>query len=87
MVLLGDKANFPARISNALVGPVSYLGMAFWPHRMAVLYPFRNNRPLWQPLAAAAGCWRRLPWRSSGRFAAAAIWPWAGSGTWEPWSR
>ena len=53
MVLLGEKAIPSARISNALVGYVSYLGMTLWPRPLAVLYPFVKH-PLWQPLAAAA---------------------------------
>jgi tetratricopeptide (TPR) repeat protein len=53
MSLLGDKATFSARLSNALVGYVNYLGMTFWPRPLAVLYPFVDDRPPWQPLAAA----------------------------------
>jgi tetratricopeptide (TPR) repeat protein len=54
MGLMDTEATFPARLSNAVVGYVSYLGMTFWPRSLAVFYPFVSHRPLWQPLAAAA---------------------------------
>ena len=53
MSLLGNEATLPARLSNALVGYASYLGMTFWPHPLAVLYPFVKHPP-GQPAAAAA---------------------------------
>jgi protein O-mannosyl-transferase len=42
------------RVANALVNYVAYLGLAVWPHRLAILYPYRLVIPPWQPLAAAA---------------------------------
>ncbi len=53
MELLGTEITFVQRLSNALVGYVSYLGMTLWPRPLAVFYPFVRDRPLWQPLAAA----------------------------------
>ena len=40
------------RISNALISYVSYLKLTFWPHDLALLYPFRLSVPLWQAAAA-----------------------------------
>ncbi|MGO8688515.1 MAG: tetratricopeptide repeat protein [Thermoguttaceae bacterium] len=53
MSLLGNEATLPARLSNALVGYASYLGMTFWPYPLAALYPFVKHPP-WQAAAAAA---------------------------------
>ena len=69
MSLLGNEATLPARLSNALVGYASYLGMTFWPYPLAALYPFVKHPP-WQAAAAAAPAWRRSPRPSSGRSAA-----------------
>ncbi len=41
------------RISNALVYVVSYLEKIFWPHNLAVFYPFPETFPLMQILPAA----------------------------------
>jgi tetratricopeptide (TPR) repeat protein len=42
-----------ARLTNAMVAYVSYMGKMFWPVHLAVLYPFpRHNLPIWQALAA-----------------------------------
>jgi tetratricopeptide (TPR) repeat protein len=49
-----DVKQFPliSRIANAPVAFVSYLGKTFWPHDMAILYPFSDQIPLWQVLGA-----------------------------------
>jgi tetratricopeptide (TPR) repeat protein len=54
--LLGAAQFIPAtlRLENALVSYASYLGAAFWPANLGVLYPYPDSYPLWQPLAAAA---------------------------------
>jgi tetratricopeptide (TPR) repeat protein len=65
-----------ARLSNAALALVRYVGMALWPTRLAVFYPLREHPPLWKPLLAAAfllGCtvlaaaqFRRRPWFALG---------------------
>jgi tetratricopeptide (TPR) repeat protein len=42
------------RISNALIGYVSYLGKALWPVKLAAFYPFPSVIPLWQVASAVA---------------------------------
>lgn len=42
-----------ARIGNAFVAYLVYLGKTFWPFDLAVLYPFPADIPLWKPLLAA----------------------------------
>jgi Tfp pilus assembly protein PilF len=51
---VGDMAIYPlfARISNALVSYVSYIGKMIWPSRLAVLYPFPPMFPVWQLFGA-----------------------------------
>ena len=45
---------FSARISNALVSYVSYLGKTVWPFHLAVYYPHPGNTlPFWEVLGAA----------------------------------
>jgi hypothetical protein len=44
---------FSSRIENALVSFMVYLEKIFWPHDMTFFYPFLNQYPLWQVLAAA----------------------------------
>ena len=43
-------STFPlsARIANAPVSFVAYLEKTFWPHDLAVFYPFSDQLPLWQ---------------------------------------
>ena len=36
------------RISNALVSCIKYLGKLFWPHDLAIFYPYPSVIPLWQ---------------------------------------
>ena len=42
-----------SRLANAPVAFVTYLGKTFWPHNMAVFYPFSEQIPLWQVLGAS----------------------------------
>jgi tetratricopeptide (TPR) repeat protein len=42
-----------SRLANAPVAFVSYLEKTFWPHDMAVFYPFTEHLPLWQVLGAS----------------------------------
>ncbi len=62
-----------ARIANALISCVAYLGQFFYPAGLAVLYPHPGaNLPAWKPVAALLvlagisaaipGCWRRKPY-------------------------
>ncbi|MDF1591307.1 MAG: tetratricopeptide repeat protein [Desulfobacterales bacterium] len=41
-----------ARIANALVSYVAYIGKMIWPSKLAVIYPYSHNLPLWQITAA-----------------------------------
>jgi tetratricopeptide (TPR) repeat protein len=50
-----ERISLAARISNALVAYVAYLGQAFWPAQLAALYPHpRDGLALWQVVGAAA---------------------------------
>jgi tetratricopeptide (TPR) repeat protein len=44
----------PARMCNALLAYLGYLGKTFWPHDLAVLYPFPADIPLWEPVVAGS---------------------------------
>ena len=41
------------RIENALVTGIVYIAGMFWPSRLAVIYPYPKQLPLWQAVAAA----------------------------------
>jgi tetratricopeptide (TPR) repeat protein len=41
-----------SRLANAPVAFVTYLEKTFWPHDMAVFYPFSDQLPIWQVLGA-----------------------------------
>jgi tetratricopeptide (TPR) repeat protein len=47
--------DFPlgSRIANIPVSFVTYLEKTFWPHDLAVFYPFSDQLPVWQVLGAA----------------------------------
>lgn len=49
-----DRVIFPfsARIANAPVSFVTYLEKTFWPHDLAVYYPFSDQLPAWQIFGA-----------------------------------
>jgi hypothetical protein len=42
-----------SRLANAPVAFVTYLVKTFWPHDMAIIYPFSEQLPLWQVLGAS----------------------------------
>jgi tetratricopeptide (TPR) repeat protein len=42
-----------SRFANASVAFVTYLEKTFWPHDMAIFYPFSDQIPLWQVLGAS----------------------------------
>jgi hypothetical protein len=42
-----------SRLANAPVAFVTYLEKTFWPHDLAVVYPFSDQLPAWQVLGAA----------------------------------
>jgi tetratricopeptide (TPR) repeat protein len=55
---MSDLSNlkvFPlsSRLANAPVAFVTYLGKTFWPHDMAIIYPFSEQIPLWQVTGAS----------------------------------
>jgi len=41
-----------ARLANACISYVRYIGKAFWPVNLSVLYPHPGHWPVWQALAA-----------------------------------
>ena len=43
-----------ARLANALISYGRYMGKAFWPEKLSVLYPHPRHWPAWQVVAAAA---------------------------------
>jgi len=42
-----------SRIANAPVSFMTYLEKTFWPHNLAVVYPFSEQLPVWQVMGAA----------------------------------
>jgi tetratricopeptide (TPR) repeat protein len=54
-VRTAQEVSLSARFENVLVSYVRYLGKAFWPSRLAPLYPHPGNSlPAWQVVGAAA---------------------------------
>jgi tetratricopeptide (TPR) repeat protein len=53
MVLMAGQP-FPARVENALVSYVRYLGKLFWPDHLAVVYPVVDHWPMQVVLLATA---------------------------------
>ncbi len=49
---VGKNIPLSIRLANAPVSIMTYLEKTFWPHDMAVFYPFPNHIPLWQVLGA-----------------------------------
>ena len=41
-----NRLNLASRLSNAVISYCIYIGQALWPTRLAVYYPFVQNRPL-----------------------------------------
>jgi tetratricopeptide (TPR) repeat protein len=51
---LRTEYGFLLRLSNAVVSYARYIGKAFWPSKLAALYPFpRHGVPAWEVTAAA----------------------------------
>jgi len=42
------ETSFDARLANAPVSLMTYLTKTFWPHDLAVFYPFSDQLPFWQ---------------------------------------
>ena len=67
-----------SRLANAPVAFVTYLERTFWPHDLAIFYPFSDQLPIWQVLgttfliivisAAVILMMRRLPYLFAGWF-------------------
>jgi tetratricopeptide (TPR) repeat protein len=52
---LNGEFSIRARLGNVVVSYVRYLGKAFWPQRLAALYPYRGDTlPTWEILVSAA---------------------------------
>ncbi|HUI55168.1 MAG TPA: tetratricopeptide repeat protein [Bryobacteraceae bacterium] len=49
----GASIPLAQRVANALVSYVSYVELAFWPHDLAILYPYRHSIAPWKAVAAA----------------------------------
>jgi len=49
-----ERYPFYSRLMNGPVALINYLGKTFWPHDMAVFYPFPAHIPLWQVSGASA---------------------------------
>lgn len=48
-----DQVSLGARLNNALVSYIAYIGKMIWPTRLAVLYPLPGpNLPVWKPIIA-----------------------------------
>jgi tetratricopeptide (TPR) repeat protein len=67
-----------ARLENALVSYVRYLGKTFWPSRLAIFYPYPTAWPMWEVVTCALlllaisglvlGTARSRPWLFVGWF-------------------
>ena len=47
-----SKISITLRVANLFTSYLAYLGKLFWPHPLAMLYPYPSSIPLWQALAA-----------------------------------
>ena len=75
---VSTSLTFGARVANALVSYVRYLGKLFWPQNLSVLYPHPGSWPLGLVMGAAAFIllasvganvlWRRRPYLLVGWF-------------------
>jgi tetratricopeptide (TPR) repeat protein len=78
--MLNSVSRLPwdARLENALVSYVRYLGKTFWPSRLAIFYPYPTAWPMWEVVACALlllaisglvlGTARSRPWLFVGWF-------------------
>jgi protein O-mannosyl-transferase len=75
--VVGAELGLGARVANALVSYVRYLGKAFWPSSLAAFYPHPAHGLTWAQVSAAAGllavitwvalrAWRAAPWLAVG---------------------
>ena len=55
-----DVFPWPARLANAAVACITYLGKAFWPVHLAVFYPYPAGRRL--PSRGSVPPWRSSLW-------------------------
>jgi tetratricopeptide (TPR) repeat protein len=79
MVVDLERLGLGARVGNALVSCVAYLGKALWPSGLAVIYPHPGAElPLWKPalsaLLLAALTWLALRERRRPAFAVGWLW-------------
>ena len=51
---VSTSLSFGARVANALVSYVRYIGKLFWPENLSVLYPHPGHWPAWAVIASAA---------------------------------
>jgi tetratricopeptide (TPR) repeat protein len=73
-----SRLPWDARLENALVSYVRYLGKTFWPSRLAVFYPYPTAWPMWEVVTCALlllaisglvlGTARSRPWLFVGWF-------------------
>jgi Flp pilus assembly protein TadD len=73
-----SRLSWDARLENALVSYVRYLGKTFWPSRLAIFYPYPTAWPIWEVVACALlllaisglvlGTARSRPWLFVGWF-------------------
>lgn len=47
-----EKLPFDARIANAAISYIRYIGNTFWPQKLTAFYPYPVAWPLWQVIAA-----------------------------------
>ena len=43
-----EEATFLLRLENAFIAYCKYVGLTFWPHDLAVLYPMQTSFPAWE---------------------------------------
>ena len=71
-----DKIPLMARLANATISYIAYIGNMLWPVNLAVMYPFPTHFPWWHITAAlcviaaatfvAVKLWARVPWFMTG---------------------
>jgi tetratricopeptide (TPR) repeat protein len=74
-----DRVPVGVRLANIPVAYVRYLGKTFWPVDLALLYPYRIHRPVWEvgcAVALLAGVTGWVVWRSRTQRYWAAAWLW-----------
>jgi tetratricopeptide (TPR) repeat protein len=52
VVVSMENLPFSARVQNAVISYVSYLGKTFWPVDLAIFYPYEYTFPFWKILAS-----------------------------------